>query len=84
MTTLITGAAGFIGFHVAKELLARGEKVIGIAPVGCAVVAYDYWDFDCSEAAHGRALAVATKLSCDHGASFKPVEGGRGRHSALR
>ena len=38
------------------------EKVIGIAPVGCAVLAYDYWDFDCSEAAHGRALAVATAI----------------------
>jgi 2-oxoglutarate ferredoxin oxidoreductase subunit beta len=38
------------------------ERVIAIAPVGCAVVAYDYWDFDCSEAAHGRALAVATAI----------------------
>jgi len=38
------------------------EKTIAVAPVGCAVVAYDYWQFDCSEAAHGRALAVATGL----------------------
>jgi len=38
------------------------EKTIGIAPVGCAVVAYDYWKFDCCEAAHGRALAVATAI----------------------
>ncbi len=30
MTYLITGAAGFIGFHTALELLARGEKIIGI------------------------------------------------------
>jgi UDP-glucuronate 4-epimerase len=30
MTTLITGAAGFIGFHVADRLLARGETVLGI------------------------------------------------------
>src|SRR5690554_6219007 len=30
MTFLITGAAGFIGFHVAKRLLERGEHVIGI------------------------------------------------------
>lgn len=30
MSYLITGAAGFIGFHLAKTLIARGEKVIGI------------------------------------------------------
>jgi UDP-glucuronate 4-epimerase len=30
MTTLITGAAGFIGYHVAARLLDRGERVIGI------------------------------------------------------
>ena len=30
MTILLTGAAGFIGFHVAKALLHRGEQVIGI------------------------------------------------------
>ncbi|NWF52582.1 MAG: 2-oxoglutarate oxidoreductase [Nitrospirae bacterium] len=38
------------------------EKVIGIAPVGCAVFAYDYFDFDILEAAHGRPPAVATGL----------------------
>jgi 2-oxoglutarate ferredoxin oxidoreductase subunit beta len=46
---------------VVDELKVR-EKVIAVAPVGCAVIAYDYWDFDCSEAAHGRALAVATAI----------------------
>ncbi|MEJ0015821.1 MAG: NAD-dependent epimerase/dehydratase family protein [Acetobacteraceae bacterium] len=30
MTVLLTGAAGFIGYHVAEALLARGERVIGL------------------------------------------------------
>ena len=47
--------------EIVDELAIR-EKVIGVAPVGCAVIAYDYWRFDCSEAAHGRALAVATAI----------------------
>jgi 2-oxoglutarate ferredoxin oxidoreductase subunit beta len=37
-------------------------RVIGIAPVGCAVFAYDYFNFDMIEAAHGRPPAVATAL----------------------
>ncbi|NLE91900.1 MAG: 2-oxoglutarate oxidoreductase [Elusimicrobia bacterium] len=44
------------------DLLGVRGKVIAVAPVGCAVVAYDYWNFDCCEAAHGRALAVATGI----------------------
>jgi len=55
------GLAHRLVAEVVDELGIR-EKVIGVAPVGCAVVAYDYWDFDCSEAAHGRALAVATAI----------------------
>ena len=47
--------------EVIDELNIR-EKTIGIAPVGCAVFAYDYWDFDVSEAAHGRPPAVATGI----------------------
>ncbi|MFH1505253.1 MAG: thiamine pyrophosphate-dependent enzyme [Candidatus Omnitrophota bacterium] len=46
----------------AIDELGVREKTIGIAPVGCAVIAYDYWNFDVSEAAHGRALAVATGI----------------------
>jgi len=38
MAILVTGAAGFIGFHVSKALLARGERVIGIDNVN------DYYD----------------------------------------
>lgn len=38
------------------------DKVIGVAPVGCAVFAYNYMDIDMQEAAHGRATAVATGI----------------------
>jgi len=55
------GTAHRLVAEIVDELMIR-EKTIGIAPVGCAVVAYDYWNFDCSEAAHGRALAVATAI----------------------
>ncbi len=37
-------------------------KAIGVAPVGCAVMAYDYFACDMVEAAHGRAPAVATGI----------------------
>ena len=38
------------------------EYAIGVAPVGCAVFAYNYIDVDMIEAAHGRAPAVATAI----------------------
>lgn len=47
--------------EVIDELELR-EKTVGVAPVGCSVIAYDYWNFDVTEAAHGRALAVATAI----------------------
>ena len=37
-------------------------KTIGVAPVGCAVMAYNYFNCDMVEAAHGRAPAVATGI----------------------
>ena len=40
--------------------LGIAEKTVGVAPVGCAVFAYDYFNVDMLEAAHGRAPAVAT------------------------
>ncbi len=55
---------GIIHRLVAQAIddLGIREQTVGIAPVGCAVIAYDYWNFDVSEAAHGRALAVATGI----------------------
>jgi 2-oxoglutarate ferredoxin oxidoreductase subunit beta len=43
--------------------LGLEDKAIGVAPVGCAVFAYNYIDIDWIEAAHGRAPACATALS---------------------
>ena len=45
--------------EILDELGVR-ERTVGIAPVGCAVLAYNYFNCDMIEAAHGRATAVAT------------------------
>jgi len=47
--------------EVIDELGIRG-RTVGIAPVGCAVLAYNYFTFDFQEAAHGRAPAMATGI----------------------
>ncbi|WP_119460318.1 SDR family NAD(P)-dependent oxidoreductase [Rhodospirillaceae bacterium SYSU D60014] len=44
MTVLVTGAAGFIGFHVASALLARGERVVGVDNLNA------YYDVDLKKA----------------------------------
>lgn len=51
--------------EVIDELGVR-KKTIGIAPVGCSVLAYDYFNVDMLEAAHGRAPAVATGVKRVH------------------
>lgn len=38
------------------------DRTVGVTPVGCAVLAYNYMDIDMQEAAHGRATAVATGI----------------------
>ena len=55
---------GIIHRLVAEALgeLGIGETAIGVAPVGCAVFAYEYFNCDMMEAAHGRAPAVATGI----------------------
>jgi 2-oxoglutarate ferredoxin oxidoreductase subunit beta len=47
--------------EVIDELGIAG-RTIGVAPVGCAVTAYDFFRIDFSESAHGRAAAVATGI----------------------
>lgn len=51
--------------EIIDEWGIRG-KTIGLAPVGCAVLAYNYLDIDMSEAAHGRPPAVATGIKRVH------------------
>ena len=43
--------------------LGMEDTAVGVAPVGCAVFAYNYIDIDWIEAAHGRAPAIATAVS---------------------
>ncbi|WP_424930483.1 NAD-dependent epimerase [Amaricoccus tamworthensis] len=55
MPTLVTGSAGFIGYHVAKALLERGDPVIGFDVVN------DYYDPTLKEARLARLDEVARK-----------------------
>ena len=50
----------------AIEELGLSDNVIGVAPVGCSVFAYNYFNCDMYEAAHGRAPAVATGIKRVH------------------
>jgi len=61
------------GHGIAHRLIAETidelgihDRTIGIAPVGCAVLAYNYLDVDMIEVAHGRASAVATGMKMCH------------------
>lgn len=58
MTVLVTGAAGFIGYHVSEALLARGESVVGIDNLN------DYYDVRLKE-------ARLTRLSAHNNFSFE-------------
>ncbi len=55
---------GIIHKLVAETIVELGvmEKAVGVAPVGCSVLAYDFFNFDMVQAPHGRAPAVATGL----------------------
>ena len=65
------------------EELGLEEKAIGIAPVGCAVFAYNYIDCDWVEAAHGRAPALATAVSRLHPENVVFTYQGDGDMSAI-
>ncbi len=56
------GTAHRITMEVVEEM-GMEEDTIGVAPVGCSVLAYDFMNIDMQQAAHGRAPAVATGIS---------------------
>lgn len=55
------GTAHRIVMEVLEEMGIQ-EKTIGIAPVGCSVLAYEFMNIDMQQAAHGRAPALATAV----------------------
>jgi 2-oxoglutarate ferredoxin oxidoreductase subunit beta len=65
---------GIVHRLVAEVLEELGvlDRAVGVCPVGCAVFAYDYFNCDMLEAAHGRAPAVATgvKRACPDAVVF--------------
>jgi 2-oxoglutarate ferredoxin oxidoreductase subunit beta len=78
------------GHSIAHRLVAEcldelglREKTIGVPPVGCAVLAYNYFNFDMVEAAHGRALAVATGIKRVHPDKFVLTYQGDGDLAAI-
>lgn len=68
--------------EVLDELKIEGDT-IGVAPVGCAVMAYDYFNCDMQEAAHGRAPAVATGIKRVHPAKLVFTYQGDGDLAAI-
>ena len=78
------------GHSVAHRLVAEcldelglREETIGVPPVGCAVLAYNYFNFDMVEAPHGRALAVATGIKRVHPDKFVLTYQGDGDLAAI-
>ena len=65
------------------EEMGLEEKTVGVSPVGCSVFAYNYIDIDWIEAAHGRALAVATAVKRLHPGNLVFTYQGDGDLSAI-
>jgi 2-oxoglutarate ferredoxin oxidoreductase subunit beta len=59
---------GIIHKYIAQAIdeLGMREETILIAPIGCSVIMYNYFDVDACEAAHGRAPALATGVKRVH------------------
>ena len=63
--------------------MGMADRTIGVSPVGCAVFAYNYIDIDWIEAAHGRALAIASAVKRLHPENMVFTYQGDGDLSAI-
>ena len=73
MTDAVTNYCPGCGHGIVQRLVAEAidelgceGETVGVAPVGCSVMCYDFFNCDMVEAAHGRAPAVATALKRVH------------------
>lgn len=73
MRVLVTGVAGFIGYHVAARLLRRGDSLVGVDSVN------DYYDPSLKEARLGNLRATADEM----GSSYEFVRGDLADHSVV-
>lgn len=74
MKTLVTGNAGFIGFHVARRLIDRGDEVVGIDNVN------DYYDPSLKEAR----LALLKAAADRQGARYSSIRADLAQKAAVR
>jgi 2-oxoglutarate/2-oxoacid ferredoxin oxidoreductase subunit beta len=64
-TTYCPGCTHGVIHRLVGEVIAElgvRERAVGVAPVGCSVLAYDFFNCDMQQASHGRAMAVATGI----------------------
>jgi 2-oxoglutarate/2-oxoacid ferredoxin oxidoreductase subunit beta len=76
------GTAPRIVMEVLDEMGIQ-DQTIGIAPVGCSVLAYEFMNIDMQQAAHGRAPAVATAVKRLHPGKFVFTYQGDGDLAAI-
>ena len=77
MKILVTGAAGFIGFHTARRLIERGDDVVGFDAVNA------YYDPAIKEARLALLAETATTVAPQHGNSWQFVRGNLADRAAV-
>lgn len=74
MKVLVTGNAGFIGFHVAQRLMARGDQVVGFDSVN------DYYDTGVKE----DRLEYLERVAAETGSSYHFIRGNLANHALVK